>query len=437
MMVALLALLWPLCLGTSVAWLLSRQRSRVLALSEGALLGPSLTTLIVFLTARTGADLSQPEALWPLAALTLATVLLALRARPEPAAEAPRMGPWLKGTLIGLAAIAFSESLVALLAHPAPRGDGFLNMSVKAQMFLHLADWEVWLKDPRVETLHPDYPLHLPLSLWTGYRLGGADHHLAALAPTLLWKPGLILALSWHAARFGRLSALCAGLLGFLWVGFDRYVLFGYSDAPLAGLLLLAVQNLHPHGSLRTAIVALALMPWVKLEGAMLAFVFGIAALAFPPRSRRTVFLALATAGIFAALWPLEQLRLGLFGKLKELEAQGDPLEYLRGLAALYGRAMFSLDRGHGAIGFLAFFAGCAALFRLDTRSLRFAGALLLALWIGFPILTFVRQIALLGGTIDTPFRIAGQWVPLALWLAPLTLFRRTSAEMSDSKPVP
>jgi len=189
----------------------------------------------------------------------------------------------------------FIAALVAVLFlvgwqagnHPLS-ADGLFNFEIRAQLAaLHGGRVPTaFFSDPARAWMHPNYPLFLPLNeAWIYLCLGGPNQgwvqllsvHFAASAACLLFSG--VARLTGDTWRGG----LAAGML-FLLPAAMTYpggAIFLWADFPLAAVFLAAVIYLiefEATGSgLALVAVLLALLPWVKREGLVLAGVLALA----------------------------------------------------------------------------------------------------------------------------------------------------------------
>jgi len=197
----------------------------------------------------------------------------------------------LPGWRVFLAAMAPPLILIGWQAanHPLT-ADGLFNFEIRAQIAAthggHLP--ASFFSDPSRMWMHQSYPLFLPLNqTWLYLVLGGAEQgwsqllsvHFAAAAACLLyagivrqtgaaWRGGVALALLFLLPS----AMISPGGVTSLWADFPLAVIF------LAALLSLAEFAAHGR-SLALCAAWLALLPWVKREGLVLAAVLGLALL--------------------------------------------------------------------------------------------------------------------------------------------------------------
>lgn len=185
----------------------------------------------------------------------------------------------LLGTILALeVAIIFYLSYVHTLG-----GDGILNWEIKARYAY--ANGGVlpatYLQDSGRAFSHPEYPLAIPFTeLWLYFWLGEANQFWAKTIFPLFYLSGVILIVAISARFTGKTwpGLLVASLL-FLTPQISTdggSAIVGYADFPLAvfylgtiGYLLCACRD-DDEVAFRIYAVALALLPWIKREGAVL-----------------------------------------------------------------------------------------------------------------------------------------------------------------------
>jgi hypothetical protein len=218
------------------------------------------------------------------AAICIALPLLARRRRKLPAPswpsfQEPRLLKCFFGATLTIElAIIFYLSCVHTLG-----GDGLLNWEIKARYAY--ADGGVlpltYLQDISRSFSHPQYPLAIPYTeLWLYFWLGDAHQFWAKIIFPIFYAAGAVLLVTIGTRFTGRTSA---GFVAALLLFFIPQIavepgsaIVGYADFPLSvlylatiGFLLCACQKDDP-GSFRIYAVCLALLPWMKNEGAIL-----------------------------------------------------------------------------------------------------------------------------------------------------------------------
>ncbi|MFL6531660.1 MAG: hypothetical protein ACJ8KX_14430 [Chthoniobacterales bacterium] len=189
--------------------------------------------------------------------------------------------------------IAVQVAFVFLMVFQYPLGwDGLLNWEIKARYAFENGGAlpSTYYSDASRSFSHPDYPLYLPLlELWFYLCMGEAHQFWIKIIFAIFYAAAAILLASVAARLSGRrwIGATSAALLffvPFLTTGYGG-VLYGYADFPLAvfylgavGYLVISVEN-NSTDSLRVFAVLLALLPWVKREGALLWAVAAICGL--------------------------------------------------------------------------------------------------------------------------------------------------------------
>jgi hypothetical protein len=171
--------------------------------------------------------------------------------------------------------------------HPLS-ADGLFNFEIRARLAAVQGGRvpTAFFSDPSRAWMHPNYPLFLPLNeAWVYLCLGGPNQgwvqllsvHFAAAAACLLFSG--VARLTGDAWRGG----LAAGMLFLLpaAVTYPGGAIFLWADFPLAAVFLAAVIYLIEFEAtgkgLALLSVLLALLPWVKREGLVLAGVLALA----------------------------------------------------------------------------------------------------------------------------------------------------------------
>lgn len=279
------ALLTIFCAGYGLVMLIVRAPGRLNALeclSLSWLLGSGVVSLLLWIF---GLGLSG----LPLQiAVTAGCLLLAVfgwrvSARGDVQIRLLRPATSIEWLLAGV--ITAEVALMFLMSFQYPLGwDGLLNWEIKARYaFLNGGVLPAaYFTDVSRSFSHPDYPLYLPfVELWTYLWMGEPHQFWVKIIFPIYFAAGTGIMACAGARLSGRRWAgmVAAALLFFVpfltTTGYGG-VLHGYADFPLGvfylaviSYLLLAVSD-EGENSLRLSLFLLALLPWVKREGAIL-----------------------------------------------------------------------------------------------------------------------------------------------------------------------
>lgn len=412
-MTALAAPLLASLVGAALLRPLARGWTRPAFTGAALVLGPPLTTLLVFAAGLPGLPLGLPLLLGVV--LAAGAVSLATRRRWPPLADLPARA-WVPAALMAAAVLVLHATRVWDRA--GPEGDGLFNFAVKARAIAELGTPWPLLEHPRAQVIHPDYPLHQPLVMDLGYwcsHVGG----LQALLGDLLMLPGLVLACGALAGRAHPLAGAMAALAVAACGPLRSFAAAGYADPALAGAFALGAWGLAA-GAGPVAGVAAGLLPWIKLEGLPLAL--GLVLLAGLPAlgRRRPPWGFILPALVLGTVWPAVLAVRDLAGPATELpSALGG--ERLMEVAAAFGARI--QEPGGPFRGLLAGVLAAAiwACLRPGSPGLRKPAMLLLAGFLAYPLAVFLRGTAIqhLQADGDVPDRLYLHLVPLgALVLA-------------------
>jgi hypothetical protein len=195
-------------------------------------------------------------------------------------------------------------------------GDGILNWEIKARYAYSNAGIlpASYLQDTGRAFSHPEYPLAIPYTeLWLYFWVGDTNQFWAKTIFPLFYLTGVILLTS-VVARLT--EKVWAGLVGSILLFFVPQVsvgagsvIVGYVDFPMAvfylatiGYLLCACRS-DDRGSFAIYAACLALLPWVKREGAILWFVAaGCGAFLILSRKKSLIHFLALLPGIFVIL---------------------------------------------------------------------------------------------------------------------------------------
>ena len=340
-----LAVSWvlPWVTGASVYMALNPRRAQgwiAAALGHGLVLGPLLAALATDVCARSDTTHAWTHAGWPLAAVMLLCGAIAWRrvrvTMPE-MTPPPRVEKWKMALCAALLATLAWRAWIALreiLLRPTFPWDAWDAWAVKSKTWFLLGHYAPFVPAHDWLALSPpeaysgpawSYPSALAwMQVWFASAAGGWVEPLVNLPWLALWV-GMLLAHfgQWRALGLSASRALVAVYaLGSLPLLTVHVALAGYADLWMAALFGLAVlawlrwRRDGDSGQLVLALACAAVLPWLKLEGAvwllLLAGVAGFAAL--PRRLRwRTLGIAAAIALVGAAVdrLPLPLLGLG------------------------------------------------------------------------------------------------------------------------------
>ncbi|MEM1177801.1 MAG: hypothetical protein AAGM22_05625 [Acidobacteriota bacterium] len=287
------------------------------------------------------------------------------RRLPDPDADADDRHPPVDPTLRGIAALTGLLATAVAARTPGLGWDGLAIWGLKARTVAELGHvpWSAWL-DPGALSMHPEYPLHLPL-------LGAVFASIGALAD-LEWSHSTLPLLSAfdvaavtlllvgsfeqraRAARWPLRILLAGGLLTpIVW----RELPEGKADLTLALCVLAmtigAVAWLR-HGqrdALLFAALAGGLGAWTKQEGLVWLALASLFVLTLTPQpSRRQLFGPALLAGLVAAPWHVVRLALGL--ATEPFAVNADQLDRLPPLAEAFGREV--VNPGHWGLLWIA-----------------------------------------------------------------------------------
>ncbi len=250
--------------------------------------GTGLVSLLIWLL---GFFLSAPllPALITVVCMTLGVLTIKMRGysptRPRISGTSQPIALFL-GTVIALELIfIFYFSFVHTLG-----GDGLLNWEIKARYAYANAGAlpSAYFHDAGRATSHPEYPLAIPYTeLWLYFWLGDTNQFLAKTIFPLFYAAGIALLVSISRRLTGKTwpGLLVSSLYFFIpqiSTGTGSAVV-GYADFPLSVFYLAAIGNLlcacrqnddgRDNGAFAIYAVALAMLPWIKREGAILWFV--------------------------------------------------------------------------------------------------------------------------------------------------------------------
>ena len=161
--------------------------------------------------------------------------------------------------------------------------DGLLNWEIKARYAFSNGGVlpAIYFRSEGHSFSHPSYPLAIPFSeLWLYFWLGEANQFWVKTIFAMFYAAGAILLAAISARFTGKTwpGLIAASLLLFIpQIAFDgESVTAGYADFPLSvfylatiGYLLCACRS-NDHRLFRIYAACLALLPWVKREGAIL-----------------------------------------------------------------------------------------------------------------------------------------------------------------------
>jgi hypothetical protein len=166
-------------------------------------------------------------------------------------------------------------------------GDGLLNWEVKARYAYANAGAlpATYFHDAGRATSHPEYPLAISYTeLWLYFWLGETNQFLAKTIFPLFYVAGIVLLVSISRRLTGKTwpGLLVSSLYFFIpQISTETgSAVVGYADFPLSVFYLAAIGNLlcacqrhnddRDDGAFSIYAVALAMLPWVKREGAIL-----------------------------------------------------------------------------------------------------------------------------------------------------------------------
>jgi hypothetical protein len=166
-------------------------------------------------------------------------------------------------------------------------GDGLLNWEIKARYAYANAGAlpATYFHDAGRATSHPEYPLAISYTeLWLYFWLGDTNQFLAKTIFPLFYAAGMALLVSISRRLTGKIwpGLLVSSLYFFIpQISTETgSAVVGYADFPLSVFYLAAIGNLlcacqpHDHdrddGAFSIYAVALAMLPWIKREGAIL-----------------------------------------------------------------------------------------------------------------------------------------------------------------------
>jgi hypothetical protein len=224
-------------------------------------------------------------------------------------------------------------------------GDGLLNWEIKAR-YAYLSAGALppsYFHDAGRATSHPEYPLAIPYTeLWLYFWLGDANQFCAKTIFPLFYAAGIVLLVSISRRLTGKAwPGLLAGSLYFFIPQITAETgsaVVGYADFPLSVFYLAAIGNLlcacrkhddgRNHGAFSIYAVALAMLPWVKSEGAILWLVGALCGVLVIWRRRKS-------SACFLALLPGLFLIMGWHFYLGQMHAVSSPDFMPVSLAAL------------------------------------------------------------------------------------------------------
>lgn len=408
----------PALLGYGVVRWLRAPWPPAAQVGAGMVLGPPLTSLLLFGTSELGAGLHSWVA-WTIAGSGLVLCGAAIWRAPAPSPQ--RAGATI-APIVGAAVVAGVLAL-QLLAYPAPRGDGFAHFDTKARFFI--ADDGPWLflEDPETFALHNDYPLHQPYLMDFGYLFADDLKGLYSLAGSWLMVPGAVLFLGSLAASAGSaIAGLLLAAFAALAPGLRMYASAGYADPHVGAILAVAAGGVAVGG--RGPVIAglaAGLMVWVKLEGAVHLCVLGAAVVLLRPWPVRAAVRWVVVAMATAAIWPATVYLRGAGIALGEGVPQSPPGERAQLILESFGSSIGHPESKFHLLLLAALIGAIGAVLTGPRRIAGRAGAILLAAVAAEMTINFLRAPAL-HLQADVARRLLVQVFPFALFVLAMQL---------------
>lgn len=296
------------------------------ALGLGYLFGFATCAALTYVALRAGAARPQLWVIGFLAAAALAAVWVGRRSTPSPSTRRPDSAEASGDRLFAVAIVALALGHWLLLAHealarPVFPWDAWAAWSVKAKLWFFAEEYvpvlsvDEWLRSESLEPRTNDaahYPALLPLiQLWMAWNVGAWNEPLSLLPWVAI--PGALFCLVYGTCRevAARLpSLLIAYALTSLPLVQAQVALPGYADlwvafAVCAAIAVLCRLRFAPDTAhLLSFFWVLAMLPLLKLEGAVWAALLAVTALFVSLPARRRVALIGGTAGLLI-LWYL------------------------------------------------------------------------------------------------------------------------------------
>lgn len=190
-------------------------------------------------------------------------------------------------------------------------GDGLLNWEIKARYAFASAGAlpANYFQDAGRVTSHPEYPLAIPYTeLWLYFWLGEPNQFWAKTIFALFYAAGIILLVSFSTRLTGKTwpGLLVAALYFFIpQISVETgSAIVGYADFPLSVFYLTAIGSLldtcqqqngdGDDGAFSIYAVALAMLPWIKREGAVLWLIGALCGLLVIWRRKKSPIWCLA-----------------------------------------------------------------------------------------------------------------------------------------------
>jgi len=417
----LLTPLATLVVGLAVLLPLKAALPRTALIGASLVIGPCVLSLLLFALMQAGAPYGAPL-LWILCAV--ATIVAAGSWRRAPAESQP-LRAWIGPALIA-AFVAFLL-LLRVLETATPDGDGLFLFALKARGIHLTGEIGPLLRHPIMKIVHPDYPLHVPLMMCTGFLFDGELSGPGALAGGLMVFPGLLLFLGSIAAQQSvRCGFLVALLLAFV-PAFHTFAVSGYADPALMALLAVAAILLlrcGPPGAV--AGLACGLLPWIKHEGlipfALLLLMAGLDAV----RRKRFPATFLSVALLLGGVWRLSLLALDVPMPITEDLSGTGAWERLLEFGAGFGGVLVD-PQGLFALMWIPVILACMlGVADRKAGSNRLSALVVLLCLLGLFLVTWMRGSAIQHiANGDIPQRLYLQILPLGIFVLATEMDRR------------